>query len=187
MTLRDSTHLLRKLNPYCASALADAASLCNARLHGEITPEHWLLKLIKRGDGDTPALLLHYEIDVDTVWDALLASLERLPRELRGKPALSRPLAEVLQGAWLHASAAGDGASDETAKLTSIRSSHLLRALVEAPHCLRTRDAWPLLSISAAQIHRLASVIDRYSVEANLDMTGETTESASSMRGELRT
>ncbi|WP_429314818.1 type VI secretion system ATPase TssH [Paraburkholderia sp. GAS448] len=174
MTLRDSTHLLRKLNPHCASALADAASLCNARLHGEITPEHWLLKLIEHGDGDIPVILRHYEIDIDTVWDALLASLERLRRELRGKPALARTLAEVLQGAWLHASAAGDG--------TSIRSSHVLQALVDAPHCLRATDAWPLLSISAAQIRRLATVIDRQSVEVNDDTAAGTTNNVSPAR-----
>lgn len=174
MTLRDSTHLLRKLNPHCASALANAASLCNARLHGEISPEHWLLKLIEHGDGDIPAILRHYEIDIDTVWDALLASIERLPRELRGKPALSRSLAEVLEGAWLHASAAGD--------IPKIRSSHVLQALVASPHCLRATDAWPLLSINAAQIHRLAEVIDRHSVEANDNATAGAIDSDSSVR-----
>ena len=174
MTLRDSTHLLRKLNPHCASALADAASLCNARLHGEITSEHWLLKLIESGDGDIPAILRHYEIDIDTVWDALLASLERPPRELRGKPALSRTLAEILEGAWLHASAGGD--------MPTIRSSHVLQALVDAPHCLRATDAWPLLSISAAQIQRLTAVIDGHSVEARDDTTGGTAGKDSRVR-----
>jgi type VI secretion system protein VasG len=173
MTLRDdrrkspwdSTHLLRKLDPHCASALADAASLCNARLHGEITLEHWLLKLMEHGDGDIPAILRHYEIDIDTVWDALLDSLERLPRDLRGKPTLSRSLTKVLEGAWLHASAARE--------MPEIRSSHVLQALADAPHCLRATEAWPLLSISAAQIQRLAAVIDWHSVEAtNDDVTG---------------
>jgi type VI secretion system protein VasG len=165
MTLRDSTHLLRKVNPHCASALADAASLCNSRLHGEITPEHWLLKLIEQGDGDIPAILQHYEIDIDLVWDALLASIERLPRDLRGKPALSRTLAELLEGAWFHAS---------VADVPAIRSSHLLKALVDAPHCLRAADAWPLLSIGADQIQRLTKVIDRHSVEANAMTSADT-------------
>jgi type VI secretion system protein VasG len=173
-SLRDSTHLLRKLNPHCASALAEAASLCNARLHGEIAPEHWLLKLIEHGDGDIPAILRHYEINIDTVWDALLASIERLPRELRGKPALSRSLAEILEGAWLHASAIGD--------LPTIRSSHVLQALVDAPHCMRASDAWPLLSVSAAQIQRLAALIDRHSVEADHNATAATVDSDSPVR-----
>lgn len=168
MTLRDSTHLLRKLNPHCASALADAASLCNARLHGEITPEHWLLKLIEAGDGDIPAILRHSEIDIDTVWDALLASLERLPRDLRGKPALSRTLAGILENAWFHASTAAD--------VPTIRSSHLLQALVDAPHCMRAIGTWPLLTISAAQIQRLAAAIDRHSVEADGATTSGTAD-----------
>ncbi|WP_144151482.1 type VI secretion system ATPase TssH [Paraburkholderia sp. BCC1885] len=180
MTLRDSTHLLRKLNSHCASTLADAASLCNARLHGEITPEHWLLKLLERGDGDIPAILRHYEIDIDAVWDALLAAIERQPRDLRGKPALARTLAEVLQGAWLHASATGDGSFDAP----SIRSAHVLQALVDAPHCLRARDAWPLLSLSAVQIQRLASVIDRHSVEANDAATASTNADDSGSRAQ---
>ncbi|EBH9979233.1 hypothetical protein EHH62_23455, partial [Salmonella enterica subsp. arizonae serovar 40:z36:-] len=47
-----SAVLLRRLNPYCARALEGAASLCQARAHAEITPEHWLLKLLEQGEGD---------------------------------------------------------------------------------------------------------------------------------------
>ena len=103
MTLRDTTHLLRRLNPHCAKALEAAANLCQGRLSDEITVEHWLLKLIEAGDGDVPAILRHYGIDVDALWDALLAEIERLPRNLRGKPALSLQMATVLQDAWLRA------------------------------------------------------------------------------------
>ncbi|WP_429250359.1 type VI secretion system ATPase TssH [Paraburkholderia sp. GAS333] len=172
-SLRDSTHLLRKLGAHCANALADAASLCNARLHGEITPEHWLLKLIEHDDGDIPAILRHYGIDIDTVWDPLLASLERLPRDLRGKPALSRTLAEILEGAWFHAS---------VADVAAIRSSHVLQALIDAPHCLRATDAWPLLSVSAVQIQRLAAVIDRHSVEADVSANANAADNNPSAR-----
>ncbi|CAE6854305.1 Protein ClpV1 [Paraburkholderia nemoris] len=157
MTMRDTTHLLRKLNPHCASALEAAANLCNARLAGEITVEHWLLKLIEAGDGDIPAILRRYEIDVDAVWNALLTAIDRLPRELRGKPSLSRSLAAVLESAWLYASA-GDSAQP-------IRSANLLQAIADAPHVLRATDAWPLLSVSSTQIQRLLRELDRYSVE----------------------
>ncbi|TKC88045.1 type VI secretion system ATPase TssH [Trinickia terrae] len=157
MTLRDSSHLLRRLNPHCAEALEAAASLCHARLHAEITLEHWLLKLIERGDGDLPVILAHYEIDVDMLWDALMTSIDRLPHEMRGKPVLSHTLAAVLEGAWLWASA-GDAAQP-------VRSAHLLQALVEAPHALRATDTRPLLSVSAVQIRRLMPVLDRLSAE----------------------
>ncbi|KDB10179.1 type VI secretion ATPase, ClpV1 family [Burkholderia sp. lig30] len=155
MTLRDdrrkspwdTTHLLRRLNPHCAQALEAAASLCQTRLADEITVEHWLLKLIAAEDGDIPAILRHYGIDGDAVWDALIAAIDHLPRNLRGKPALSPQLAAVLQDAWLHASTDADDAI--------IRSGNLLQAIADAPHVLRAQHAWPLLSVSSAQIRRL--------------------------------
>ncbi|MGH8779849.1 type VI secretion system ATPase TssH [Paraburkholderia sp.] len=166
MTLRDdrrkspwdSTYLLRKLNPHCASALEAAASLCQARLAGEISVEHWLLKLIEAGDGDIPAILHRYAIDGDGVWNALLAAIDRAPRDLRGKPALSRSLANLLESAWLHASA-----SDAP---RAIRSANLLQGIADTPGLLRTTDAWPLLTISSTQIQRTMRELDRRSVES---------------------
>ncbi|CAE6867094.1 Protein ClpV1 [Paraburkholderia aspalathi] len=169
MTMRDTTHLLRKLNPHCASALEAAANLCNARLAGEITVEHWLLKLIEAGDGDIPAILRRYEIDIDAVWNTLLTAIDRLPRELRGKPSLSRSLANVLENAWLYASA-----SEST---QPIRSANLLQAIADAPHVLRATDAWPLLSVSSTQIQRLLRELDRYSVEGVRQDVGDAAES----------
>ncbi|GFZ98872.1 type VI secretion system ATPase TssH [Dyella caseinilytica] len=160
MTLRDATHLLRKLNPHMTAALEAAVNFCQARMQGEVALEHWLLKLIEHGDGDVPIVLHHYRIDIDAVWEALLAAIDRFPRDLRGKPALSRALADALQDAWLLAS------RDES---PSIRSAHLMAALVESPHWLRATDAWSLLSISAAQIRRLMPVLDRQSVESMTD------------------
>ncbi|MCQ0032850.1 type VI secretion system ATPase TssH [Burkholderia glumae] len=158
MTLRDTTHLLRRLNPHCAKALEAAASLCQGRLSDEITVEHWLLKLIEAGDGDIPAILLHYRIGIDAVWDALIAAIERQPRLLRGKPALSPQLAAVLHDAWLHATSE----TDEQA----IRSGHLLQAIADAPHVLRAQHAWPLLSISSTQIQRLLPRLGHRSCES---------------------
>ncbi|CAM2168886.1 AAA+ ATPase ClpV1 [Paraburkholderia sacchari] len=147
---RDTSQLLHQLNPHCASALEAAASLCQMRLADEITVEHWLLKLIEAGDGDIPAIVRHYDIDIDAVWDALIGAIDHLPRSLRGRPALSPQLAAVLQDASLHASAEANDANDG-----AIRSAHLLQAIVDAPHVLRARNAWPLLSMSSAQIRRL--------------------------------
>ncbi|WP_321852301.1 type VI secretion system ATPase TssH [Burkholderia diffusa] len=161
MTLRDTTHLLRQLNPHCAKTLEAAASLCQGRLSDEITVEHWLLKLIEAGDGDISAVLRHYGIDIDAVWNALIAAIEHLPRNLRGKPALSPQLATMLQDAWLRASPEGDDAS--------IRSGNLLQAIVDAPHVLRAQNAWPLLSISSAQIERLLPRLAHRTCESRLD------------------
>ena len=158
MTPRDTTHLLRRLNPHCAKALEAAVSLCQTRLADEITVEHWLLKLIEAGDGDIPAILGHYGIDIDTVWDALLASIEHLPRNLRGKPALSPQLATMLQDAWLHAASETDDAT--------IRSGDLLQAIVDRPHVLRAQNAWPLLSVSSTQIQRVLPRLAHRSCES---------------------
>ncbi len=161
MTLRDTSHLLRRLNLHCTEALAAAASLCQGRHSDEITVEHWLLKLIEAGDGDVPAILGHYGLCADAVWDTLLAAIERAPRTLHGKPALSLQAATVLQDAWLHASAESDAAT--------IRSGNLLQAIVDAPHVLRTRNAWPLLSIGSAQIRRLLPRLDHRSCEGRAE------------------
>ncbi|WP_322029189.1 type VI secretion system ATPase TssH [Paraburkholderia sp. J76] len=146
---RDISQLLRRLNPHCAATLEAAASLCQTRLADEITVEHWLLKLLEAGDGDIPAILDHYDLDVDALWTALLGAIEHTPRNLRGRPGLSPQLAAVLQDAWSHALNLAD------TRETTIRSGHVLQAIVEAPHALRTRSTWPLLSVSSAQIQRL--------------------------------
>ncbi|KGC70155.1 type VI secretion ATPase, ClpV1 family [Burkholderia pseudomallei] len=182
--LRDSTHLLRRLNPHCAKALEAAASLCQGRLSDEITVEHWLLKLIEVGDGDIPTILRHYGIDIDAVWDALIAAIEHQPRNLRGKPALSPQLAVLLQDAWFHATAESGPETDHA----SIRSGHLLQAIVDAPHVLRAQNAWPLLSVSSAQIQRLLPRLGHRSCENQPeDVETETDDKAVTPAGEVRT
>ncbi|WP_049613314.1 Clp protease N-terminal domain-containing protein, partial [Yersinia mollaretii] len=99
-----SAHLLRRLNPYCAQALAGAATLCQTRAHAEITVEHWLLKLLEQGEGDITVIARRYEWDMDSLWQGLLAHLETLPRTVQGKPQLSAALQQLIKSAWLDAS-----------------------------------------------------------------------------------
>lgn len=160
MTIRDYSPFLRRLNEHCASALAEAAGLCETRAHRDIEVEHWLIKLLERGEGDLLAILRRYDLDVDAVWNGLLTAIDRLPRDLRGKPGISSRLGQWLEAAWLKASLT-EGAQ-------AIRSSHLLAALADTPTLLRAPDAWPLLSISAAQIERLVPELDTVSTEAHL-------------------
>ncbi|CAB3677424.1 Protein ClpV1 [Paraburkholderia sediminicola] len=158
MTARDLSPFLRRLNDHCAHALAEAASLCETRAHRDIEVEHWLIKLLELGEGDLVAIMRRYDLDVDSIWNGLLSAIDRLPHELRGKPGLSHRLGQLLEAAWMSASL--------EAGATSIRSAHLLAVLADAPHLLRAPDAWPLLSVSAAQIERLRPELDRVSVEA---------------------
>src|SRR5471032_3188005 len=157
MTARDLSPFLRRLNDHCARALAEAASLCETRAHREIEIEHWLIKLLELGDGDLVAIARRYELEMDGIWNGLLKSIDRLPRELRGKPGLSHRPGQILEAAWLRASFEGNQ--------PSIRSAHLLAVLADSPHLLRAPDAWQLLSVSAVQIERLMPELNRVSVE----------------------
>lgn len=173
MTARDLSPFLRRLNPHCAQALADAAGLCETRAHRDIEIEHWLIKLLELGEGDLVSIVRRYELEVDTIWNGLLAAIERQPHDLRGKPELSNRLGMLLEAAWMRASLE-DGQP-------AIRSAHLLAALVESPSLLRAPDAWPLLSVSTTQIEQLMPELDRISTEAPkaMAMSAGTTHSAS--------
>lgn len=152
-----SAHLLRRLNPYCAQALAGAATLCQTRAHAEITVEHWLLKLLEQGEGDITVIARRYEWDMDNLWQGLLAHLETLPRTVQGKPQLSAALQQLIKSAWLDASLQEDA--------NAVRSVHLLAALINTPSLLAAEAAWPLLSLSATQLQRLLPLLDSQSDE----------------------
>ena len=151
-----SAILLRRLNPYCARALEGAASLCQTRAHAEITPEHWLLKLLEQGEGDITVLARRYEWDMEGIWQALLAYLERLPRSVRHRPALAESLEQLLKQAWMAASLQGE---------ERIRSQHLLMALTESPTLVRCDGLWPLLTLGQSQLERLRPLLDAQSDE----------------------
>ncbi|CNL84163.1 type VI secretion system ATPase TssH [Yersinia aleksiciae] len=152
-----SAHLLRRLNPYCAQALAGAATLCQTRAHAEITVEHWLLKLLEQGEGDITVIARRYEWDMDSLWQGLLAHLDTLPRTVQGKPQLSAALQQLIKSAWL------DASLQENAD--AVRSVHLLAALIATPSLLAADAAWPLLSLSTPQLQRLLPLLDNQSDE----------------------
>ncbi|WP_174634608.1 type VI secretion system ATPase TssH [Yersinia thracica] len=152
-----SAHLLRRLNPYCAQALAGAATLCQTRAHAEITVEHWLLKLLEQGEGDITVIARRYEWDMDSLWQGLLAHLDTLPRTVQGKPQLSAALQQLIKSAWLDASLQEDA--------DAVRSVHLLSALINSPSLLAAEAGWPLLSLSTTQLHRLLPLLDSQSDE----------------------
>ncbi|ALB63566.1 ClpB protein [Cronobacter condimenti 1330] len=151
-----SAVLLRRLNPYCARALEGAASLCQTRAHAEITPEHWLLKLLEQGEGDLTVLARRYEWDMDTVWQSLLSWLDAQPRSVRTRPELSASLQTLLKQAWLAATLAGD---------EQIRSIHLLTAMVETSGLTRCDGLWPLMTLTTSQLERLRPLLEAQSDE----------------------
>lgn len=151
------TRLLRRLNPYCAQALSAAATLCQNRGHALITPEHWLLKLLGQGQGDLALIAQRFEWDVEALWQGLLDHLETLPRSIRDKPQLSNPLQQLITDAWLRASL--DDSNE------SLRSAHVLGALLDTPSLLACTAAWPLLSLSHSQLQQMTALLDQVSEE----------------------
>ena len=146
MSAHDQALLLRRLNTHCQQAMEAAAGLCQTRGHAEITVDHLFIKLLELGDGDVNALLRRYEIDLENIWNPLLSTMDKLPRNVRGNPSLSKSLISLLSDAWLLAS--DEGASE-------IRSAFLYQALLKSPYRLMTQEAWPLLSLTETQIGRL--------------------------------
>ncbi|QML57629.1 type VI secretion system ATPase TssH [Escherichia coli] len=160
--------LLRRLNPYCARAMEAAASLCQIRAHAEILPEHWLLKLLEQGEGDLTVLARRYEWDMDTLWQDLLAWLDKQPRSVRHRPQLSENIQVLMQQAWLIASLAGE---------EQIRSHHLLMALVAKQKLVRCDGLWPLLTLGQSQLECLRPLLDaqsdeRAQVQQEAELTG---------------
>lgn len=169
--MENSAALLRRLNPYCAHALEGAASLCQTRAHAEILPEHWLLKLLEQGEGDLTVLARRYEWDMDSMWQALLDWLDRLPRSVRRRPQLASSLNTLLKQAWMIASL-----RDEE----KIRSLHLLIALVESPTLIHCDGLWPLLTLGQSQLERLRPLLDAQSDERpDVQQEAELTQSYS--------
>ncbi|END3977948.1 type VI secretion system ATPase TssH, partial [Escherichia coli] len=154
--MENSAALLRRLNHYCARALEGAASLCQTRAHAEITPEHWLLKLLEQGEGDLTVLGRRYDWDMDAIWQSLLGWLDNQPRSVRSRPQLAQSLNALLKQAWMVASLQGE---------EHIRSVHLLGALTENPHLVRCDGLWPLLTLSQSQLQRLSPLLDAQSDE----------------------
>ena len=105
MTMSESdsariSKLLAALNSHCALALDEAAGMAIQRTHHEIGIEHWMLKLMERGDGDVPHLFKQFRIDADRVWSALLNNIDQHYRGgNRETPSFARSLVELMDEA----------------------------------------------------------------------------------------
>lgn len=160
--MKDSMQLLRKLNENCARALNEAANFCLSRGHHEILPEHFLVKLLETDNNDLNLLLRQNEINVNRLWDDLLAGLDKLPwQRVPQKPELSRALLKWIEQAWMLASI--EHGQEE------VRSLHLLEAIQKIPSIFTLTDLWQLLIFRAGQLAEAGRWLDKYSVEANTE------------------
>jgi type VI secretion system protein VasG len=112
--------------------------------------------LLEQGEGDLTLIARRYEWDMDALWRGLLDHLDRLPRSVQGKPQLCSKLQKLIENAWLRVSLDGDD---------TLRSVHLLGALLESPDLLACEAAWPLLSLSESQLQPLLALLDQHSEE----------------------
>ncbi|MET0341194.1 MAG: type VI secretion system ATPase TssH [Polyangiales bacterium] len=97
----DPKALIRRLTPTATAALEAAVGRASSGQYYEIVPEHLLLTLLARDDGEAALLLAQHGCDRD----ALLLEIERALTRMRtgnaGRPMFARTLFDWLEDAWL--------------------------------------------------------------------------------------
>jgi type VI secretion system protein VasG len=97
----DIKALLTRLNPFCTNALQNAAGLCVARTHYEVTVEHFLAKILEEPQSDWPIIFRQFDLDPGRVMKALEETLEDFKTGNAARPAFSPLLLELYQDAWI--------------------------------------------------------------------------------------
>ena len=150
--------LLKKLDVICTRAFEGAAASCIASRHYEVTVEHVFLALLDEPQSDVVAILMHYNVDPQTV----RSTVQRYVGELRsgnaGKPVFSSLLLEWVQDAWLYTSTELDG--------TLVRSGALLVRLTQASSRYLPFELPALENIPREELRRDLPVIAAASGEA---------------------
>jgi type VI secretion system protein VasG len=160
MATIDLKQLVGRLNDVCRRTLEAAAGLTLSRTHYNVEIEHWLVTMADRADGDIPAILRHYEIDLGRFAIDLNRAMEKMKTGNGRAPSLSPDIVELVKQAWLLASLE-QGA-------TRLRSGHLLWALLaDETLSRRARDASSqLLKIAPDLLKRDFAAITASSAEA---------------------
>src|SRR5690348_2286476 len=122
MATIDLKAMVGRLNEPCRRALEAAAGLTLSRTHYNVEIEHWLLKLLDSADGDTAAILRHYEVDPGRLTVDLNRALDRMRTGNSRAPSLSPEIVQLAKEAWLLASVEQG--------LSRVQSGHLLWALL---------------------------------------------------------
>ena len=133
--------LVARLAPATREALEAAVAGAMSRSHYDADVEHWLLKLVERGDADVAAILDHYDVDAGRLASELNVALDRFKTGNGRAPSLSPRIVRAAQQGWLFASIEqGAGA---------VRPAHLLTAM------LADRELGGALRDSAGQLKRI--------------------------------
>jgi type VI secretion system protein VasG len=95
--------LIKKLNPFCRDTLGEAASLCQSHNQSSIELEHWLFKLVERGESDVSRILKQFDISSSETLRKLTIAVGRFGSgdSVNRVPTLSPQIDELVREAWL--------------------------------------------------------------------------------------
>lgn len=162
----DIKSLISRLNPFCAEALQNAAGLCVARTHYEVTVEHFLAKILEDPQADWPIILRQFDLDPGRVRKALEETLEDFSTGNAARPTFSPVLLELYQDAWVISSI------DFSER--QIRSGAILLAFLAKPNFFASgRYADLIRSVSREKVTQDFWKITGSSVEAQASPSAE--------------
>ncbi|AWI81026.1 ClpV1 family T6SS ATPase [Parazoarcus communis] len=127
--------LIAKLNPDCRVALERAASLCVARTHHVIEPEHVLLALCEQETTDFVLVCRSFGVSAGALADDLERTLSGNQTGNAQTPVFSARLVRLLERAWLHASLESQS--------PFVRSAHVLFGLAGDPELSQLAQRFP--------------------------------------------
>lgn len=161
--------VVSKLNTACHEALQEAAKLCLSMTHYEVDIEHFLIKVLQRGNTDLDLIFQHFGLRQSRVEGELTQAIEGFKRGNARTPALSPRTFQLIGEAWLIASA------EYSAE--QVRSGHVLLAL------LRNRELGQLLRQTSPELELVSAeklARDMNDIAARSEEASEPEQSAES-------
>ena len=158
--------LIGRLNDVCREALESSAALCISRQGAEITPAHLLFKLLEMPYSDVRQILARTGVDALVLGPQLAESLEGERQSAEPYPAFSPLLVELLQDAWLLASA-------ELGQPKLRSGAVLLALLLNADRYLLPRIGREFVDINREQLRKRFDAMTEGSVEQPAAGTGD--------------
>ncbi len=150
--------LVGRLNTACKTALEQAASICVAAGHREVTVEHFLVALLEQPGTDIRIVLQAGGISPNIFLEDVRKSFERFKSGNGQAPVFSTPLIELLQDAWMVASV--------DLSESAVRGGAVLLALMQdSERFARFEYITHLDALSTSDIRRRFSEITKGSVE----------------------
>ena len=160
MQVVDLKSLVERLNSTCRNSLEAAAVNCLNRTHYEITPEHFMLRLMDEQYGDMRLILKQANLDGNEFIRQLENEIEGMKIGNGGKPQFSPLLPEFFADAWLITSVE---LNDE-----KIRAGALLAAFIARNHLIGNNKYFALFrGLSQEKIIELLRQIAPNSIESN--------------------